>query len=347
MSNPRRIGRLLYRKSRNELNESEEKELTVWRKESPENEQLYWDKMDPEKVRSSMISYYGKRDLIFEKIKKRVPGLTDAKLSNQDFSDLDFSESIQERKFFHMFPISRRATIGVIIVLGFVLYLILRATGCISKSAGDNSDAVYVSPEGVEIVLDDYNRGNLAGKADIDLEKNEIGQYDYYASSRDRDKKLQYTLRSPQKEGFRLILPDSTWIWVNSGTTIKYPVNFSQDSIHINVVGEAYVEGKRDSLHPYIITLPSTVNHQPSTKVIVKASTAHFDVKVYSDSSAMLITAITGNLYIRMDSTAGKPRSELQLFAGQQLEAKDGKINVIQNADVNKVLEKAKWYSGK
>ena len=342
MSSPRRIGRLLYKKSRNEISESEEKELTVWRKESPENEKLFRDKMDPEKVRSSMIRLYEERDLVFEKIKKRIPELADAKLS-----ELDFAGEAMERKYFRMFPISRRATIGAIIVLGFVLYLILRATGCISKSAGDNSDAVYVSPEGVEIVLDDFNRGNLAGKADIDLEKNETGQYDYYASSRDRDKKLQYTLRSPKKEGFRLILPDSTWIWVNSGTTIKYPVNFSQDSIHINVVGEAYIEGKRDSLHPYIITLPLTVNRQPSTNVTVKASSAHFDVKVYSDSSAILITAITGNIFIRMDSTAGQPRSHIQLFAGQQLEAKDGKINVIQNVDVNKVLERVKWSSGK
>ncbi len=151
----------------------------------------------------------------------------------------------------------------------------------------------------------------------------------------------------PKKKVFRLILPDSTWIWVNSGTTIKYPVNFSQDSIHINVVGEAYIEGKRDSLHPYVIYTPLTAKRQPPTNVVIEASTAHFDVKVYSDSSSMLITAITGNLYIRMDSTAGKPRSELQLFAGQQAEAKDGQLTVIQNVDVNKVLTHARWYTGK
>ena len=342
MSSPRRIGRLLYKKSRNEISESEEKELTVWRKESPENEKLFLDKMDPEKVRISMIRLYEERDLIFEKIKERIPELAHEKLSNHDFP-----EQVLKIKHFHMSPLARRAAIGAAVVLGFALYLILRATGVIHKTAGDNTDAVYVSPEGVEIVLDDYNRGNLAGKADIDLRKNEIGQYDYYATSRDRDKKLQYTLRSPQKEGFRLILPDSTWIWVNSGTSIKYPVNFSQDSIHINIVGEAYIEGKRDSLHPYVIYTPLTAKRQPPTNVVIEASTAHFDVKVYSDSSAMLITAITGNLYIRMDSTAGKPRSELQLFAGQQAEAKDGHLTVIQNVDVNKVLTHARWYTGK
>ncbi len=197
MSSPRRIGRLLYRKSRNEISESEERELTAWRKESPENEKLFRDKMDPEKVRSSMIRLYEERDLIFEKIKERIPELTHEKLSNHDFP-----EQVLKIKHFHMSPLARRAAIGAAVVLGFALYLILRATGEIHKTAGDNTDPVYVSPEGVEIVQDDFNRGNLAGKADIDLKKNEIGQYDYYATSRDRDKKLQYTLRSPQKEGF-------------------------------------------------------------------------------------------------------------------------------------------------
>ena len=87
MSSPRRIGRLLYKKSRNEISESEEKELTVWRKESPENEKLFLDKLDPEKVRISMIRLYEERDLIFEKIKERIPELAHEKLSNHDFPE--------------------------------------------------------------------------------------------------------------------------------------------------------------------------------------------------------------------------------------------------------------------
>jgi len=48
-----------------------------------------------------------------------------------------------------------------------------------------------------------------------------------------------------------------------------------------------------------------------------------------------------------MDSAAGKPRSQLQLFAGQQAELKNGKFNVVENVDVKKILTRAKWYSGK
>jgi transmembrane sensor len=344
MNNPRRIGRLLYKGSRSELNESEEKELTVWRKESPENEQLFWDRMDPEKVRSSMIRYYEKRDLIFEKIKKRVPELADAKLSNQDFSDFK-----EEGKYVRMYPfhLSRRAFFGALFVLGVLIYLLLRITGVINKTAITHKDAVGASPEGIEIYIDDASTGYGAGLADIDLKENKLGENDYYANSKNRDRKIRYSLPSGDQRHFRLILPDSTWIWVHPNTRIKYPVNFSQDSIHVTVLGKAYFEVNRDSLHPYIIIQPSIVNHLPSATLSIEAVSAHFDIEAYPDSSAMRITAITGNLFIRVDSVAGKKQSEFQLFAGQQLEAKDGKINVIQNVDVNKVLTRAKWYGGK
>jgi hypothetical protein len=347
MNNPERIGWLLYGKRRGELTADEEKELTAWRQLSPQNEKLFRDKMDPEKVRASMIELYQARDRVFDKLKEEIPGLANAELSDQDFSDLDFPDSIQEGKYFRMFPLSRRATIGSIVVLGVLIYILLRATGVIHKNPFGKGDAVIASPEGVEIVIDDVSTGYGAGKAGIELKENQIGENDYYAENRDRDRKLRYSVPSGEKRRFRLIMPDSTWIWVHPKTRIKYPVNFSQDTIHVTVLGEAYFEVNKDSLHPYIITQPSTVNHQTSTNVVIEAISAHFDVKAYADSSSMLITVITGNLFIRIDSTAGKPKSELQLFAGQQAEAKDGKLNVLQNVDVNKVLTRAKWYGGK
>ncbi len=196
-------------------------------------------------------------------------------------------------------------------------------------------------------MIDDGSTGFGAGLADIDLKENKIGENDYYANSKNRDRKLRYSFSSGDQRHFRLILPDSTWIWVHPNTRIKYPVNFSQDSIHVTVLGKAYFEVNKDSLHPYIISQPATVNHIPSATLFIEAISAHFDVEASPDSSAIRITVITGNLFIHVDSVVGKPQTALQLFAGQQLEAKDGKLNVIQNVDVNKVLTRAKWYAGK
>jgi hypothetical protein len=347
MSSPRRIGNLLYKKSRNELNAGEEKELNAWRKESPENEQLFLDKMDPEKVRSSMIRLYEERDLIFEKIKAIIPELANEKLSNQDFSDPDFHESTQERKYFRMVPSSRVARFGCLIVISAVLYLFLRLTGVIHKTVRANPDAVGVSPEGLEVQIDGGSVGYRAARARIDLEDNKLCEKDYYATSRDKDRRMRYSLPTGDVRHFRLILPDSTWIWVHANTRIKYPVNFSQDTIHVTVLGKAYFEVNKDSHHPYIIIQPAIVSHLSSGPLTIEAVTSHFDIEAYPDSSAMRVTVITGNIFVRRDSVAGKPREEFRLSAGQQLETKNDSMRIIEHVDVNQILTRTKWYAGK
>jgi hypothetical protein len=360
MSNPVRIGRLLYNKRLDELTAAEEKELADWRRLSPENEQLFRDKMDPEKLRQSITELYRSRDHVFEEIKKRYPELDEAKLSNQDFSD-----STDEGKYVRMFPPHRkllRATLWLL-VGSAILVIILRSCGIMHKTVEGDPDAIFTSPEGVQNFDDEKSLGFHMGFANIDPVRTKIGGLDYYAHSKNRDKKRQYEVSTAKKGNLnqvRLILPDSTWIWLNRSTWIKYPVNFEQDSIHIALDGEGYFEGIRDSLHPYIISLLtlrpsdddisnrklSTVNRQPSTRIVIAASTAHFDVNAYSDSSAMVITAIIGNIFIRMDSTAANPRSDIRLFAGQQVEIKDGKLNIIDHVDIERVLRTAKWYTG-
>ena len=125
------------------------------------------------------------------------------------------------------------------------------------------------------------------------------GELDYIASNNiKKAKNKNYSLRSSKKGHFKLNLPDCGWIWFHSATSIDYPANLSQDTIHINVKGEAYFELKRDSLHPFVISMAPAANRQPPTCVEVESFNAHFNVNAYPDSSTMLITAITGKLFL-------------------------------------------------
>ncbi len=261
MNHPKRIGTLLYRYNRNELTDKEKRELAEWRALSADNEQLFRDKTDPEKVRNEMTALYDSRDRVFQQVRESYPGIANAKLSNQDFP-----ESGADEKPARIFHVSRRAAAILIVVLGASLYFVLRGTGLIGRNEGNSYEAVFVSPEGVEIALDDIHRGYLAGSAGITFKKNEKGELDYIASENSgaaRDK--NYALRSKKGGHFRLSFPDGTWIWFNSATTIRYPANLSQDSIHVKLEGEAYFEVKRDSAHPLILSLRPTVNRQPTT----------------------------------------------------------------------------------
>ena len=174
--------------------------------------------------------------------------------------------------------ILRRATLGLI-VLSVILFILLRACGILHKTVEGDPDAVFDSPEGIENAADESSLGFSAGKANIDIERNKIGDLDYYANSKNRDKTLKYTVATARKGNLRhvrLILPDSTWIWMNISTWIKYPRNFSQDTIHISLDGEAYIEGKRDSLHPYIISM---LPIRPSSRIKQESpSTVNFNI---------------------------------------------------------------------
>ncbi|MDP9040392.1 MAG: FecR family protein [Bacteroidota bacterium] len=341
MNHPKRIGTLLFRHTRNELTDKEKKELAEWRALSAENEQLFRDKTDPQKVRASMTELYDNRDQVFQKIKDKHPELANAKLSNHDFP-----ESGSEGKQFRLFHLSRRAAV-ITLLAGISLYVLLRSTGLLTADSGNTYDAVFVTPEGIEPSLDDFHRGFYAGFAGINFKRNEKGELDYIASNNiKKAKNKNYSLRSSKKGHFKLNLPDCGWIWFHSATSIDYPANLSQDTIHINVKGEAYFELKRDSSHPFIIDSRSSVNGQRSSnnlEIQVESSNAHFNVNAYPDSSTMLITAIKGNLFLRMNPAVGISKSEVHLIPGQQAKITGGEMTVVQNVDVNKILAWTKW----
>lgn len=99
MNQSLRIPTLLFLHSRRELTETEEMELANWRRESEENEQLFREVSDPDSVRAMMAELYRNREQVFEKLKLRIPYLSDAKLSNQVGFDPgpDYYIEVEER----------------------------------------------------------------------------------------------------------------------------------------------------------------------------------------------------------------------------------------------------------
>ena len=60
------------------------------------------------------------------------------------------------------------------------------------------------------------------------------------------------TLRVPRGRRSFLILPDSSKVWVNAGTILRFPQQFQADNRTIHVNGEIYLEVKKDPTRPFL-----------------------------------------------------------------------------------------------
>jgi FecR protein. len=110
------------------------------------------------------------------------------------------------------------------------------------------------------------NRGMLAGRANIKFEVSGKGEPIYvFLNEQGAANDKNYTLETKTGHEFILRLPDSTLIWMSANSTINYPANFSRDTIHIFLNGEAYFETAPASKKYFMISIPSAVSPQSST----------------------------------------------------------------------------------
>ncbi len=90
-----------------------------------------------------------------------------------------------------------------------------------------------------------------------------------------------------------LFLPDSSEIWINSGSNIKYPKSFTDNQRLVYLEGEAYFSVKKDQAKPFIVK---------TEQLSVKVLGTKFNVKAYSDDENITTTLTTGKVEISTQS---------------------------------------------
>lgn len=103
-----------------------------------------------------------------------------------------------------------------------------------------------------------------------------------------------------------VILPDSSKVWLNSGSKIVFNNNFVEDSRQVYLDGEAFFDIKKNPRLPFIVHAANTVN--------VKVLGTEFNLKAYPDENDVSITLITGSVEIdsNNETTVLTPGQKLQ-----------------------------------
>ena len=108
----------------------------------------------------------------------------------------------------------------------------------------ENGSIQVIHPEKTKKITD--NRGKIIGKQD----KGKI----VYAGDLNLDQLVYNTISVPNGKRFELILSDGTSVQLNSGTSLKFPIQFIKgESRQVFLDGEAYFDVTKDPKHPFLV----------------------------------------------------------------------------------------------
>ncbi|MFL5811103.1 MAG: FecR family protein, partial [Flavisolibacter sp.] len=109
---------------------------------------------------------------------------------------------------------------------------------------------------------------------------------------------LYITISNPLGAIQKIRLPDSSYVWLNASTSLRYRKSF-QENREVQLDGEAFFEVSHDPSHPFIIEAGDV-----ETTVLGTA----FDIKAYSSEKTTSVSVIHGRVQVAVGQ---KPRTIL------------------------------------
>lgn len=155
---------------------------------------------------------------------------------------------------------------------------------------GDNKATLTLS-NGSTIILNGAKNGMLATQSNTLISKNSSGQISYVNSENNKPSKtlLYNTAATPRGGQFMVVLSDGTKVWLNSASSIKYPVVFGDNERRVELDGEAYFEVAHNAKKPFRVLS----NHQ-----LVEVLGTHFNINAYSDENTINTTLLEGSVKV-------------------------------------------------
>ncbi len=107
---------------------------------------------------------------------------------------------------------------------------------------------------------------------------------------------LSTTINTEAGQNSRIVLPDNTIVWLNSGTALTYNNKFSITNRDVQLEGRAYLKVKHDKQHPFVISCKNLRIKVLGTEFDVDAYTENDEVKVVLASGSVELSFVDGKL---------------------------------------------------
>lgn len=205
----------------------------------------------------------------------------------------------QKRRFSSYY---KYAAILILILGGFYFYqnsnlfhakenvIVPREDDIVLQSGNESAETINIS-ETRDVIDKD---GKVIGKQ----EKNRL----VYFNTNSNQKMIYNTLKIPYGKKFEVQLSDGTIVYLNAGTSLRYPVQFAKNqSRQVYLTGEAFFEVSKDKAHPFTVT---------AQEVNVEVLGTKFNVNSYIEDESTNVVLVEGKVSLYKD----KKTAENQVY---------------------------------
>lgn len=149
----------------------------------------------------------------------------------------------------------------------------------------ENGDVQIISPDGKTQLVD--KNGKVIGK--------QQGTQLVYSNETKPTKLVYNTLTIPYGKKFEITLSDNTTVYLNSGTSLKYPVQFiAGQERQVFLKGEAYFDIAKDEENPFIVN---------AQELNIQVVGTQFNVVAYPENQETDVVLIEGSVGLSESNT--------------------------------------------
>ncbi|OQP66473.1 hypothetical protein A3860_13365 [Niastella vici] len=323
------IASLILADLQDSLSTEGRQELNAWIQENNDNYILYEELMDEEKLGNDLYELHS-----------YDPNQAYERLAQRLFPHAATGKKVYFRIWWYM------VAAALLLVAGGITYVALnKAEKPIPKSVivlakqkspgipADTKKAVLILADGSTVSLNEMNNGNIAQQGNVIILKEQNGQLKYKLTNSIANTNGFNTLRTPRGGEYKVTLDDGTRIWLNSASTLQFPVHFNGNDRRVIFTGEAYFEVAS-------ALIPQTGNKRSFIVSVdnmeVQAIGTSFNITAYKEDNRSQTTVVEGLVKVDRNN-----RSSL-LAPGKKLIAADSTVT-IEDADVKQEIA---WKNG-
>lgn len=189
-----------------------------------------------------------------------------------------------------------------------------------------NGDIKVIATDGTSKVYD--ANGKVTGEQN--------GNQLIYSGNGESSELVYNSLSIPNGKRFNITLSDGTTVYLNSGSSLTYPIQFLKNQIRkVSLTGEAYFEVAHDKKHLFVVN---------ANKLDVKVYGTKFNISSYPEDETTDVVLVEGSVSLAQSRVSVSHENEVFLSPGYKatFNKEDKKI---MNEKVNTSLYTS-WMSG-